>query len=53
MTITMPKCTFCKNLINDEEDEVKCTAFPNGIPDEVLWEDVNKECNNGIKFEEE
>lgn len=52
MTITVPKCVFCKNQIQDDE-EFRCSAFPEGIPKEVMWEDDEKECNNGIKFEEE
>lgn len=28
----------------------ECEAFPDGIPEDVLWEPVEKECNNGMKF---
>lgn len=29
-----------------------CEAFPNGIPEDVIGESFEKECNNGIFFEE-
>ena len=51
---SLPKCMICKNFIDDgNNNEVRCKAFPNGIPDDVIWEDDEKECNNGIYFEEE
>lgn len=51
---TLPKCVFCKNFIDGEDgDGMVCEAFPKGIPDNVLWEPEEKECNNGIKFEED
>lgn len=52
--MTLPKCMMCKYFIDDNDDsEMRCKAFPEGIPKEVMWEDDEKECNNGIKFEEE
>lgn len=49
---TLPKCMTCKNLINDgNNDTVMCNAFPEGIPEHVMWESEDKKCNNGIKFE--
>ena len=45
---------LCDNFIEDENEQVmQCKAFPDGIPSEVMWEPEEKECNNGIKFEEE
>lgn len=52
--MTIPKCMMCKCFIDDNDDsEMICKAFPEGIPKEVMWEDDDKECNNEIKFEEE
>lgn len=51
MSITVPKCVFCKNLIQDDE-EFRCSAFPEGIPEDILWEAKIRECNNGIGYEE-
>ncbi len=52
-SIRVPKCIFCKHYIDDEDAPIICKAFPKGIPDEVLWEeDEEKECNNGIRYEE-
>ena len=49
---TLPKCMLCDNFIEDgNEKDMRCRAFPEGIPDRVLWESVDKDCNNGIKFE--
>ena len=51
---TVPKCMLCGNFIDgDNEKDMRCKAFPDGIPDRTLWESFDKECNNGIKFEEE
>lgn len=51
----MPKCMFCNHFIDSDNADalLACKAFPDGIPDDVLWEeDEEKECNNGIKYEE-
>lgn len=51
--LELPKCEFCKKYRYDEENQTEtCEAFPNGIPIEMQWEPEEKECNNGIKFEE-
>lgn len=51
---TLPKCIFCKNFIDEKkEDGMICDAFPEGIPDDIMWESEENECNNGIKYEEE
>lgn len=46
-------CKNCKNYFN----ELKCQAFPSGIPDEILLKDNNhskplKDQKNDIVFEE-
>ena len=50
--LILPKCEFCKKYVIKEDIEI-CEAFPNGIPSEVMWDPEEKECNNGIKFEED
>jgi len=37
-TILTPKCYNCKNAINLIGDPPTCAAFPDGIPDPILWE---------------
>lgn len=50
---TLPKCMLCNHFMDDGNDnDMRCIAFPEGIPDTVLWDDIDKECNNGIKFED-
>lgn len=49
---SLPKCMLCDHFIDDGNDkDMRCKAFPEGIPDTVLWDDIDKECNNKIKFE--
>jgi hypothetical protein len=51
--LTLPKCMLCDHFIDDGNDKVmRCVAFPEGIPNTVLWDDIDKECNAGIKFED-
>ena len=50
--LILPKCEFCKKYVIKEHIEI-CEAFPNGIPSEVKSDPQEKECNNGIKFEED
>ena len=47
--MTLPKCMLCSTF-NENSEEMTCKAFPDGIPEDVLWEPVEKECNNGMKF---
>jgi len=54
-SLSLPKCMFCNHFIDSDNADalLACKAFPDGIPDDVLWEeDEEKECNNGIKYEE-
>lgn len=45
---------FCNHFFDDADEKAlpKCKAFPEGIPHDTMWETDEKECNNGIKFEE-
>ena len=52
----IPDCTSCKNFSGRENNYLCCNAFPNGIPNDFFWGNVNvrtlKECNNNYKFED-
>lgn len=48
--LALPKCELCKRYQIKDEVEV-CEAFPEGIPEHIMWEPYGKECNNGIGFE--
>lgn len=47
----LPKCALCKRYQLKNSLEV-CEAFPDGIPEDVIWDPFEKECNNSIFFEE-
>lgn len=49
---SLPKCMLCKRYQLKNTLEV-CEAFPDGIPEEIIWEAYEKECNNGISFEDD
>lgn len=49
--LVLPKCELCKRYQIENNREI-CEAFPDGIPDHVMWEPYEKECNDGVKFEE-
>ncbi len=54
MSLKLSKCDFCKKYNYDDDKKISvCEAFPNGIPYVTLSDDINEECNNGIKFEED
>jgi hypothetical protein len=52
-------CMHCTrfDLTDEDSDEVKCEAFPDGIPDEIFFgENLHKEPypgDKGLMFEEE
>ena len=55
--VVFSQCLDCKNFIEKNRDGVFiCKAFPNGIPDEVFWNEVNHTENidgdNGFKYED-
>ena len=45
-----PSCFDCAHFRGAQKGKMVCLAFPDGIPEDVLWEPVEKECNNGMKF---
>nr|DAJ01868.1 MAG TPA: hypothetical protein [Caudoviricetes sp.] len=46
----LPKCMLCKNLIEDDEKMI-CKAFPNEIPEDVIFSGYEEECKQGAMFE--
>ena len=50
-TIPAPLCLFCKHL----GEGTRCAAFPGGIPDEILFGEVEHDApfpgDHGIRFE--
>ena len=60
MTQIMANCPLCIHIDSSVKypDTCKCKAFPEGIPDDYLWEENGvkvkeiKECNNGFGFKE-
>ncbi len=54
MSLKLLKCDFCKYYFYNKKDKKKCCkAFPDGIPLEIIPDDEDAECANGIKFEED
>jgi len=51
--IIMPQCVRCKHF--GDGGNGKCSAFPEGIPPEYVWGEIDvekqPECANGVKFE--
>lgn len=50
-----PLCRKCKHLDRERDDLLACPAFPNGIPDEIIfssWDHrVRAPRDRGIRFE--
>lgn len=59
MSVMIADCPCCKNCFDrsDITNPLCCNAFPEGIPKEYLWGDINvknlEECKNGYKYEEQ
>lgn len=54
MSLSLPKCDFCKHYFYDKQNKKDCChAFPDGITLEAMRADESAVCANGIKFEEE
>ena len=45
--MTLPKCMLCSNF-NENSEEMTCKAFPDGIPEDVIFSGYEEECKNGI-----
>lgn len=55
--VNFPQCLDCKNFIDKNEKGVFiCKAFPDGIPDDVfwnnIWHDEHIDGDNGYRFED-
>lgn len=52
---TQSSCTTCKHYFRDRPRLLACAAFPNGVPEEILWgRDKHTEPyrgDNGIQYE--
>lgn len=57
MSVIIPNCTSCKHFTDNknEDGHFCCSAFPNGIPKDYFWGQIDvlsiPECANGVKFE--
>ena len=55
MSVIFSQCLDCKHFDFNNESKNICSAFPNGIPDDVFWNKIthtqNIDNDNGIKFE--
>jgi len=52
MSLSLPKCDFCQHYHDERTDKMCCDAFPEGIPLDVMTQDEDVECADGIKYEE-
>ncbi|MEG2668082.1 MAG: hypothetical protein RR990_05190, partial [Lachnospiraceae bacterium] len=52
MNMKIPKCMSCNRFFEDNNEIPTCEAFPEGISHDVMWEPVDKECHDGIMFDE-
>ena len=54
--MTFNNCSLCQHLKVTLDGFISCSAYPDGIPGEVLTicdeEKKKKECANGVKFTE-
>lgn len=57
MTQIISQCSVCTRFHKENHDGETCDAFPNGIPDEILWNEVSHikayPGDNGLRFEQE
>jgi len=59
LSCIIPQCTFCKHAWDrsrrGEPPQARCDAFPDGIPEEILWNRVRHDLpypgDHGIQFE--
>lgn len=51
MSLSLPKCDFCKYYHEEDNEKMSCDAFPNGIPGNVMIADELKKCKDKFRFE--
>ena len=56
MTVPAPLCATCLHLIEDDEQGLRCAAFPEGIPDDIIesrfdHRQVHPDQDNDIVYE--
>jgi hypothetical protein len=53
--VVFSQCLDCKNYFFDVKEKNCCQAFPNGIADDIFWNELlhteHIENDNGFKFE--
>jgi len=56
-TVAVPICYSCVHLVNDGTFGLRCTAYPDGIPTEIIESQVDHRLpfagDNGIQFEQD
>lgn len=49
-----PLCVSCKRLRDYDHDRISCDAFPEGIPDEIIFNEVSHknpvDGDNGLRY---
>lgn len=51
MSLSLPKCEFCKRFTFVNTGDYTCELFPDGIPEEKLFEDDRAACKDGMTFD--
>lgn len=46
-SFTLPRCETCEQF---REETYTCNAFPDGIPDDILWKNTAEECAPGFAY---
>lgn len=55
MSVIIPRCTSCIHFIGERGKQCYCIAYPDGIPNDVLWDAkaTEKDKCNGKQYYEE
>lgn len=55
MSVIFSQCLDCKHFDFNNKEKNTCSAFPQGIPEDIFWNRImhteNLSNDNGIKFE--
>jgi len=55
MTTIVPQCFYCKHFHKSKRGVFACKAYPDGIPDDILFNEVDHrkpvEGDRGIQFQ--